>query len=65
MITTMLARAMGKWSYVFLALLAVIAVLVPVMHLAVPEPVIRCICRDLCGRADGQVPVLCAAGTFG
>jgi urea transport system permease protein len=36
MITTMLARAMGKWSYVFLAVLAVIAVLVPVMHLAVP-----------------------------
>jgi ABC-type branched-subunit amino acid transport system permease subunit len=36
MITTMLLRAMGKWSYVFLAVLAVIAVLVPVMHLAVP-----------------------------
>lgn len=34
--TAMLARAMGRWSYVFLAVLAVIAALVPVMHLAVP-----------------------------
>jgi hypothetical protein len=64
MITTMLARAMGKWSYVFLAVLAVIAVLVPVMHLAVPagHPLHL---SGICGRANGQVPVLCFAGTFG
>ena len=36
MMTAMLARAMGRWSYVFLAVLAMIAALVPVMHLAVP-----------------------------
>jgi urea transport system permease protein len=37
MITAMLARAMGRWSYVFLGVVAVIALLVPVLHLAVPE----------------------------
>jgi urea transport system permease protein len=37
MITAMLARSMGRWSYVFLGVVAVIALLVPVLHLAVPE----------------------------
>ena len=37
MITAMLARALGRWSYVFLGVVAAIAVLVPVLHLAVPE----------------------------
>ena len=37
MITAMLARAMGRWSYVFLGVVAAIAILVPVLHLAVPE----------------------------
>ena len=37
MITAMLVRALGRWSYVFLGILALVAVLVPVMHLALPQ----------------------------
>jgi urea transport system permease protein len=37
MITAMLARALGRWSYVFLGVVAVVALLVPVLHLALPE----------------------------
>jgi hypothetical protein len=64
MISTMLARAMGKWSYVFLAVLAVIAVLVPVLHSGRAGRS-SAASVGICGRPDGQVPMLCAAGTFG
>jgi urea transport system permease protein len=37
MITAMLVRALGRWSCVFLGILALVAVLVPVMHLALPQ----------------------------
>ena len=37
MITAMLVRALGRWSYVFLGVITAVAVLVPLLHLAVPE----------------------------